>query len=687
MTITARRLARSVGRHLAGVAYAICIAALWAGFGGSETARLLRSGFRALDPELVLDVCAGLVVLGVGVRLAPVSTRAALVARGRSWGRRVRVPGASTHVVLAMVVAVAAVFRLALGLANHTPKVLGDELIYTGLGKGWALHAQPLLRGSRDVGQSIFYPLLLAPAFRFSHDGASALVAVRALDAVVIALAAIPAFVFARRVLPRRWAVGVAALSVSAPWTAYSALTLTESLFYPVFVTYAAVLTWALARPTVGRQVLLLATLAVLVGVRAQALAVAVGTVAAIVLLGALEAGVLVALRRFALTLVTFALVLAIGIGASAAGISVPTSAYNPVFDSVTRVAGMLKWGIWNMADFELALGVTMLAATPVALHGMLRRGATHATRAAGAVTLTLGLSLLASVALLSTSPYGLHRLHERNLFFVTPLLLTCFAHWLWSGLRRPLWLSGAAAVAAVALAATLGGGIVSHSNNVDAPAATFFTALEAQIPDVPVRVWIVLLAGLGAATFLAAKRPIFPILTVVLAFTAITSQIDHRDDLTATQARALAWVDHSLPSGAEATLVHLGLAYSTAPCAAAASAEEQDLAVWTEFFNTRIDAVAHVYEPNPRDGLASRELTVGHGGLILDKGKPFQPTYLVIDSRQPIVGTRLHRFDLSTIHSQYQNGASMTLWRVDPPLRFYSRPEPLPARADGRPC
>ena len=77
----------------------------------------------------------------------------------------------------------------------------------------------------------------------------------------------------------------------------------------------------------------------------------------------------------------------------------------------------------------------------------------------------------------------------------------------------------------------------------------------------------------------------------------------------------------------------------------------------------------------------------MGTGGLILDHGRPFQPGYVVIDSRQRIVGTRLARFDLSSLHTSLQNGASLTLWRVDPPVRIYPRPQPLPPRADGRNC
>ena len=183
------------------------------------------------------------------------------------------------------------------------------------------------------------------------------------------------------------------------------------------------------------------------------------------------------------------------------------------------------------------------------------------------------------------------------------------------------------------------------------------------------------------------ARRPLLPILTLVVAFAAVTSHIDYDDSLTDEQARALSWVDDSLPAGGDATLVHLGLCYSTEPCAAAAWWEQEHLSIWTEWFNKRVDTVKHLYRPNQYDGVPSGELTVGDGGLVLAAGRPFAPDYVVLDSRQKVRGTAVARSDLDSIQSQYRNGASLTLWRVDPPLRLYPRAEPFPPRGDGRFC
>lgn len=593
----------------------------------------------------------------------------------------------STAVALGAIVASSAIFRAVLAARSHTPKVLGDELIYSGLAKGWAFHGRPLVRGVSDVGHSTLYALLAAPVFRLTADGASALAALRTIDAVVMALTAVPAYFLARRVVPRNWALGVAFLSVLAPWTAYSALVMTESLFYPVFVTFAAVLVWTLERPTVPRQAALLAMLALVVGVRAQGLSVALGMIAAVVLSGAIERTLAGTVRRFAPTFGVLGVALALALAAKAAGVAIPTSSYDAVFGSLGRIVGLVEWAARNLGSLELSYGIVALAALPVAVRGMLRAGEL-ATRTTGIVTVSLGAGLLASVALLSASPYGLGITHERNLFYLTPLVLTCVAHWLRGGLERPRWLAALSAAIVVACAASLPHSLASTPNNVDAFSAVLFQSLVAHIGVGSFRVWTVLAAAGGAAIFLFSRRPLLPILTVMIAFMALVVRLDYSDSLTGTQASDLAWVDSALPSGSNAALVYLGLPDTGAPCSQVATAEQQDFTNWTEFLNDRVDTVLHIYNPNGRDGLASPELTVGKGGVILDAGTPYAPAYVVIDSRQRVVGDVLARFDLESLHDDaLQNGASLTLWRVHPPLRFLPRPAIPSARSDGRDC
>jgi len=664
-------------------------AVVWVHVGGGATARFVRRVFEALDPVVMLEIAAGLALIGVASALLgtyvwpEVSWPESL--RRRATGAIGRVPAI---VSLSVIVCLAAVFRIVLGAASHTPKVLGDELVYTGLAKSWALHGRPLLRGTTDVGHSTLYPLLIAPAMKLATDGADALAAVRTMNAIAMAVTAIPAYLLARRVVSDSWALVVAALSVAVPWTVYAALTMTESLFYPVFVSFAAVLAWTIESPTWRRQIAMLVLLAALVGVRAQGLSVALGAIAAIVLFAVRSGGLRALPRRYALTLGVFAFAVLIGVVAAVAGVAVPTSAYNSVFDYASRLGGMLKWGLWSVGSFALALGVTALAAFPVALVAMLRRTASAQERAAAAVASMLTLAVLGSVALLSAGPYGLGVLHERSLFYVTPLVLVCLAHWLERGLVRPFWLSLACALGAVGVVAALPRHVVFRTNDVDVPSSSFFLALDERISSVGFHFWAIAIAVVGAATFLVARRTLFPIVTVAVAFVAIATQVDYTDGLSTQQAHTLAWVDRTLPEGTTATLVYVGFGFPASnPCAGPALVEQQDLTTWTEFFNRSVDRVVHLYAPNVRDGLTSKEVTATAGGLALQGGRPFRPLYVVLDSRQPIVGQRIGRFDLGSVDASYPNGSSLTLWKAVPPLRLLAHAQPLPERADGAGC
>ena len=86
-------------------------------------------------------------------------------------------------------------------------------------------------------------------------------------------------------------------------------------------------------------------------------------------------------------------------------------------------------------------------------------------------------------------------------------------------------------------------------------------------------------------------------------------------------------------------------------------------------------------------DRVCTWKLTVAPGGIVYKNGRPFTPAYAVLDSRQPIVGRRLARFDLASLGPVWQGGASLSLWKVSPPLGFLTHAQPLPPRADGQAC
>jgi len=661
-----------------GIAAVIAVAvALAVHAWGPELSHAVRERLLRLRPVTALKAVAGVAIVAAALRF--VSVPAPL----RGLAALGRVPAI---VGLTAIVAVAAGFRVLLVRVETEPKVFGDEVIYTDLAKNIALHGRPLLRGQLEIGYSVLYPLFLSPAYRLASDGAAAFAAAKTMNAVAMALTAIPTYALARRVLSHGWSLGVAALVVLEPWTAYASFTMTESLFLPSFTAFALLLVRMLERATAARQLLVLITLALLVGIRPQALVLTGSVVGAIALKGLLAGRVRRVVREHAVLLAGLALALLAGSITRVAGVSLPAGSAGQLVSLAYSPVSLAKWTLWNLAVYEVALGVIALAAFPLALRGLLSRSAPDRDRSLGIAALTLSAGLLLSVAALSASRFGLGILHERNLFYATPLVLVCLAHWLAHGLERPRLPTVAVALGAIALPATLPEHVTRITNNVDSPTAAWLSELKNQTPSVPIIGWTVGIAALGAAAMLLIRRTLAPILAVVLAFVALTGPLDYSGALTPQQDRTLAWVDRALPKGAAATLIHLGLSRPDQPCSRDAGNAQKTLVVWTEFFNARVDRVTHMFEPVP-DTVPSPKLTVAPGGIVHEHGRPFTPAYAILDSRQPIVGRRLARFDLASLGTAWQGGASLSLWRVSPPLGFLPHAQPLPPRANGEEC
>ena len=74
-----------------------------------------------------------------------------------------------------------------------------------------------------------------------------------------MSLAALPAFLLARRVLGVLYSLGAALLTVALPSMLYTTVIMTENAFYPVFLACALLMALTLERPTALRQFAVLA--------------------------------------------------------------------------------------------------------------------------------------------------------------------------------------------------------------------------------------------------------------------------------------------------------------------------------------------------------------------------------------------------------------------------------------------
>src|SRR5262249_23610459 len=137
---------------------------------------------------------------------------------------------------LAAIVVASAAARIALAHRIVAPWIMIDEIVYSELAKSFAAHGAFLVRNVPSHGYGFVYPVLVAPAWRIFASAPYAYAAAKAINAVVMSLAAIPAYLIARRLLRPPLALGVALLTVLVPSMLYTGTLMTENAFYPIFL-------------------------------------------------------------------------------------------------------------------------------------------------------------------------------------------------------------------------------------------------------------------------------------------------------------------------------------------------------------------------------------------------------------------------------------------------------------------
>ena len=626
----------------------------------------LRWSLALLPPVLLLPVAGAVAVAAAAGGRAGARSPIHWPARKALTTRICSVPAG---LALPVIVGVAAALQISLNDAASMPRVFGDELIFSDLARSVAESGALTLRGATDNGHSILYPLLISPAYALSDNGVAAFHVVQVLNAVAMALTAVPAYYLARRVVSHGWSLVVAALVVLIPATAYSALVMTESVFYPGFVAAALALTVTLERPTLARQLTTAALLLTLVALRPQALLLVPAIVTAVVVDGVRTRSLRPRVVAFWPTWIVLALVGAGALAATRAGAKAPTGAYGELLRSYDPL-DLGRWAAWNAGAVGLGLGVVALGATPLALSRLLRRRASAREGSFGATTVSLLVWLLASVAVLSASPYGLEILHERSLFYATPFVLTCFAFWLADGLPRPVALSIIVAAVLVALAAALPERLLLSPATIDAPTNVVWLGLDDRVGAVPTKWFVVAAAVAGAAVLLRARTSVLPLLSLGLALLFVTANMQWRAPLTREQTERLGWIDDALPHDQHAAIVHVSIDMSG--CPAGSASYQPQAVVWSEFFNKSVDRVYNVLGQVGADGLASPTLALARDGTLLGADGPVELDYAIVDSRVRIHGTPLAVLDLHEFPGFAATmPGSLTLWRPDGPLRL----------------
>ncbi len=350
------------------------------------------------------------------------------------------------------IVGLSFVLRAVLARGMIAPFIMVDELVYAELARSIADGAGFTIRGVPASGYGVVYPLLIAPAYALYESLPEAYAAVKTTNALVMSLAAVPAYWIGRFVVGRGLALLGAVLAVAVPSLAYTGSVMTENVFYPVFLLAVGALVWTLERPTLLRQALLLAALALAYATRSQAVALVAAALTAPLLAALLGAGSLrSAVRSFAPTYAVVAggfVLLTVAQAARGGSLTDLLGAYAVVGDGSYDVGEALRYLAYHSALLTLYVGVVPVAALIV----LVARSRTldSALRRHLAVTLAVSFWVLIVVAVFASRFAS--RIQERNMFALAPLLLVVLLAWVARGAPRPQPLATLAAAASAAV-------------------------------------------------------------------------------------------------------------------------------------------------------------------------------------------------------------------------------------------
>ena len=348
-------------------------------------------------------------------------------------------------------------FAVRFAFARHMvgPWIMIDEIVYSELAKSFASTGHFAVREAPTTGYGFVYPILISPAYALFHSIPTVYTGIKVVNSLLMSVAAVPAYLIARRVVSKWGALVVAVLTVAVPSGFYAGTIMTENAFYPIFLFVVLSLLAALDRPSLVRVLLFLGALLVAYETRAQAVAVLPAALTVPLILAAFSRRPRDLLTHRYLYLVVAGAALVAVPGELVRGKSIRSllGAYAAATHSSYHVSDVAHWLLWHLAELDLYVGVIPVVALLVLC--AIGRRLEPAERTVVAATVAVVVWLAVEVAAFASQPSVL-RIEERNLFYVAPLLYVCLVLWIERGLPRPRYVTSAAAVVAIVLAAAI---------------------------------------------------------------------------------------------------------------------------------------------------------------------------------------------------------------------------------------
>ena len=408
------------------------------------------------------------------------------------------------------------------------PFIMVDELFYSEMAKSFASDLSLTIRGVPARGYGAVYPILISPAYALFDRIPDVYATLKTINSLVMSLAAVPAYLIARRVVGKWLALFAALLAVAVPSMVYTATVMTENAYYPVFLLATLALVALLERPSALNHVLFFAALGLAYLTRSQAVVVAAAAVTAPLLLGLFQRG------AFRSTVWAYRWLYAIFGGGALLVVAAQTARGMPLStllgsyavvatDRTYDLGKAAHFVVYHAAELDLYVGVI-----PVAAAIVLTARARSLDRALQVLLAsTIALSFWTLLVVGTFASRFADRIQERNTFALAPLFLILLLAWVERGAPRPrVVASAAAAAAALLILAIPFDRFVTTSAVSDTLMLLPWWAIQLHWQIT----WLVWLAFLGAVAFAAAflflpRRVALALPLIVLVYWLVASK------------------------------------------------------------------------------------------------------------------------------------------------------------------
>jgi hypothetical protein len=342
-----------------------------------------------------------------------------VVAASTSVAARARVE-VGTTALLGGLVALSFAVRLVVGWLRATPNYFSDEYLYAELGRSLLESGRPLVRGVEVTFPALLQPLLTAPAW-LADDVWVSYRLIQGLGALAMSLAAVPAFLLARRLgAGRPLALGAATFAVAIPDLLFASWVTAEPFAYPLLLSAVLGATAVLAEPTRRHAALFLAFAGLAAFARVQFAVLPLCFIAALLVVGLRERRVRQVLREQTVVLGAFGIAALLAAGV---GLTRLLGLYESALDQRAEPIELLQRVGVNLLVLAYSSGWILLPGAIVGFGLALVRPRDRSELAFAAFALPLIVSLLLEAGLVGAVEHA----QERYVFYALPLAAIAF--------------------------------------------------------------------------------------------------------------------------------------------------------------------------------------------------------------------------------------------------------------------